>query len=59
MKTWVLVFLIYALGFDVDICFAESSKYIKPLTAMTVTILNQQTDDNLIAHCKSKDDDLG
>ena len=58
-NAFVLVFVIYALSIDIGICFAQSSKYVRPFTSMTVTIFNQETDDNLIVHCKSKDDDLG
>lgn len=54
----VLVFVVFALSINIDICFG-ASKFIHPLRPMKVTIMNSQTTDTLLAHCKSKNDDLG
>lgn len=49
----VLVFVVFALSINIDICFG-ASKFIHPLRPMKVTIMNSQTTDTLLAHCKSK-----
>ena len=59
----ILCFIIlFAIESNVIInsCFAQSdTKYERPLSPWRVVILNHMKDSPLLAHCKSKDDDLG
>lgn len=58
----ILCFMIILLGLESNMmiksCFAQSKRQ-DPFSSWQVTILNHMTDSTLVAHCKSKDDDLG
>ena len=58
MKAVLFMFVIFALSFNIDNCYA-ASKRIAPLTSWHVTIKNSQPTTALVVHCKSKDNDLG
>ena len=55
-----IILLAFESNMIINSCFAQSnSKYQRPLSPWEVAILNHMKDSTLLAHCKSKNDDLG